>query len=345
MIDLIKLDETSRVPKYMQIIDSIIHNIVVGNAKVGDKMPSINRLSQEFYLSRDTVERAYKVLKKRKVIVSVHGKGTYIARTQLIAKKNILFLVNQLSPYKLKTYNSFLKHIGENHHADIQSYHSDEELFLDLMSKHETAYDYYIVVPHFRSNNLKHTNFTSRVQERLSKIPKEKLIFLDNRNTDNVDFMEIYQDFENDLFEALSSGLEKISKYKMLKLVFPTTSFYPHPTGILRGFRKFCSHYKFNFEIIEEVDQNTKLEKEELYITIEEDDLVNLVNRLRFYNYGLGKDVGVISYNDTPLKQLLGITVVSTNFTDMGRILAEMILANKREQVKNDFDYIERTSI
>ena len=56
------------------------------------KMPSINMLSEEFYLSRDTVEKAYKILKERKIITSVIGVGHYISRTNLNSKINILFL-------------------------------------------------------------------------------------------------------------------------------------------------------------------------------------------------------------------------------------------------------------
>lgn len=37
--------------------------------------------SEEFYLSRDTVEKAYNILKERNVISSIRGKGYYITRT------------------------------------------------------------------------------------------------------------------------------------------------------------------------------------------------------------------------------------------------------------------------
>lgn len=345
MIDLISLDEKSRVPKYVQIIDSIIHNITVGNAKIGDKMPSINKLSEEYYLSRDTVERAYNVLKEKKIIVSVHGKGTYVAKTQLLTKRSILFLVNRLSPYKLQTYNAFLKAIGENYQVAIHSYHSDEDMFLDLMSKNIANYDYFVVAPHFRNKNLSHTTFTDKINTYLEKLPKEKLIFLDNKDNLQGEFIEVYQDFENDIYNALSFGVSKISKYNTLKLVYPTSSFYPHPEGILTGFKKFCLRYNFDFQIVDEITKDYKIAEKELYITIEEEDLVNLVNAMRSNNYNLGKEIGIISYNDTPLKQLLGITVISTNFANMGNTLASMILKNDRRQVKNDFDYIERSSV
>ncbi len=62
MIKLIKIDEDSRVPKYKQIVDSILQNIANGNLKINQKIPSINSFSEEFYMSRDTVEKAYKRL-------------------------------------------------------------------------------------------------------------------------------------------------------------------------------------------------------------------------------------------------------------------------------------------
>ncbi|WP_136482916.1 GntR family transcriptional regulator [Cognatitamlana onchidii] len=346
MIDLIKLDAESMVPKYLQIIDSIVYNISNGNAKIGDKVPSINKLSQEFYLSRDTVERAYRVLKKRNVIVSVHGKGTYIAKNQLISKLNILFLVNKLSPYKMKVYNSFLKEMGEGCHVDLHSYHCDETLFLELMAKYKSDYSYFVIMPHFRTESLSHTSFTQKVREVINDIPKENLVLLDNGDHEiKGDCVEVCQDFENDIFAALHSGTEKIKKYDKLTLVYPETSFYPYPRKILDGFRKYCSFHAFNFEIIEEIPSQFNLESKNLYITIEDDDLVRVMNHIKESEYELGKDVGVISYNDTPLKQVLGITVISSDFNAMGKQAAKMITENIKEKAKVPFYFLDRGSI
>ncbi|HEV7382266.1 MAG TPA: GntR family transcriptional regulator, partial [Dyadobacter sp.] len=49
-------------PKYMQIIKSLLLAISKGKLKRGDKIPSINQLSEEYLLSRDTVVKAYKHL-------------------------------------------------------------------------------------------------------------------------------------------------------------------------------------------------------------------------------------------------------------------------------------------
>lgn len=54
LFNYVEIDENSRVPKYQQIVDSIIENISQGNLKIDQKIPSINKFSEEYYLSRDT---------------------------------------------------------------------------------------------------------------------------------------------------------------------------------------------------------------------------------------------------------------------------------------------------
>ena len=88
-----------------------------------------------------------------------------------------------------------------------------------------------------------------------------------------------------------------------------------------------------------------ELELNDLYVTITEDDLVNLVLQARDRDFKLGEDIGIISYNDTPLKALLGITVISTDFKKMGEEAANMVLTNTPSKIKNDFNFIDRQSI
>jgi len=346
MIKLIKIDEDSRVPKYKQIVDSIIFNVSNGTLKINQKIPSINMFSEEFYMSRDTVEKAYNILKERKVISSIRGKGYYITRTKLISKLNIIFFINKLSSYKMRTYNSFVNSIGVNSHIDLHIYHCDETLFLNLLEKYKGAYDYYVIMPHFKTENLRHVSYTDEVAEAIKRLPKEKLIIMDNIKLEmKGEIIEIYQDFENDIYNALKEGLAKIVTYKKLILVYPEKAVYPYPRRILLGFRKFCVEYSINFEILNEVYDDMILKKGDLFITIEESDLVNLVKQIRDDEFILGKDIGIISYNDTPLKELLGITVISTDFKVMGETAARMIIDSKKGKVKVPFNFIDRDSI
>ena len=61
----------------------------------------------------------------------------------------------------------------------------------------------------------------------------------------------------------------------------------------------------------------------------------------------MGKDVGVMAFNDTPLKEVLanGITVISTDHEQMGRSAATLILEGTIAQIKNPFGLIRRGSL
>lgn len=344
-LKLLKIDSESRMPKYRQIVNSIMEEIEKGSLKVGQRIPSINEISEEYYLSRDTVEKAYNHLKDKKIIVSAKGKGYYVARTVVSSRITILFLMNKLSSYKLRIYNSFVNSIGANAIVDLKIYHCDEKLFLSELEESLGAYDYYVVMPHFKDENLLHKTATKEVYDVLKSLPQDKLIFIDNIIPELKPTAAVYQDFKMDIYEALSEGSDYLKRYEKLILVYPSKSVYPYPMRILQGFQKFCTDFNFSFEVLNEIYADMELHPKDAYIIIEENDLVSLVKQIRDKKLEMGKDIGIISYNDTPLKDLLGITVISTDFDAMGETAAYMIQSKKKEVVKNAFRFINRNSI
>jgi DNA-binding transcriptional regulator YhcF (GntR family) len=342
----IRIDSESRIPKYRQIIQSIIENIERGVFQVGQRVPSINEISEGYYLSRDTVEKAYNYLKEKQIIVSSRGKGYYVARTVLHSRMNVLFLINKLSSYKLQIYNSFVAGLGSKAQVDLTVYHCDPGLFLNAIQENIGRYDHYVVMPHFKDSQLNHQNANASVLAELRKIPEDKLIVIDNYLPSlNKDVASVYQDFGSDIYESLQEGVEKLRRYQKLILVFPRKTVYPFPVEILRGFENFCVNFDFDFEVLDQVYPDMDLSSKDAYIIIEETDLVNLVTQIRDKDLVPGLDIGIISYNDTPLKELLGITVISTDFKVMGETAAYMILKRKKEVVKNAFSFIDRNSV
>ena len=61
----------------------------------------------------------------------------------------------------------------------------------------------------------------------------------------------------------------------------------------------------------------------------------------------VSKDIGIISYNDTPLKEIIenGITVISTDFNEMGTKLAEMITNGLKVKIENNISLTLRNSV
>ena len=345
-IQYIKVDVDSRIPKYKQIVDAILDAIGKGHLQMGDKIPSINEVSEECLLSRDTVEKAYSQLKDLKIIVSVKGKGYYIEKTDLSSKINVLFLINKLSTYKMRIFNSFVQTLGTKANVDLDIYHCEPSLFIKILERKKNLYDQFVIMPHFKNENLQHMGCTEEILEIIKTLPQDKLIIMD-RNILSLSMKSgrIYQDFIDDIYTALSKGLAKVKKYRKIILVYPRKSVYPYPKGIVTGFKKFCAEHNFDYEILDEIYEGMELQLRDLFVTIEESDLVNLVKQVRDRHYKLGEDIGIISYNETPLKELLGITVISTDFKKMGVEAAQMLLNGKKSTLKNDFNFIDRNSV
>lgn len=74
----IVIDPQSIQPIYLQIVGSVTGAVKKGLFKKRQRLPSVNLLSEKAGISRDSVERAYRHLKKSGVVISVPYKGYYI---------------------------------------------------------------------------------------------------------------------------------------------------------------------------------------------------------------------------------------------------------------------------
>ena len=74
----IKVNSTLMIPIYEQIVDQIKTLIRIGKLEENDMLPSVRSLSKELKISALTVKKAYD-LESEGFVVTVHGKGTYVA--------------------------------------------------------------------------------------------------------------------------------------------------------------------------------------------------------------------------------------------------------------------------
>ena len=339
MKNLLRIDASLKVPKYIQIVNAVISAIRQGQLKKGDNIYSINELSDEFLLSRDTVQKAYMLLKKKGIITSVKGKGFYINRTDITTPFRILLLFNKISNYKKLIYNAFIETMGDKAVVDLKIHHSSIRLLETLLQENADEYDYFVLMPHFYSD-------ADEIYSIIKKIPAEQLIILDKDLPHTYSkYAGVFQDFKNDIYNALEDGLDSLKRYSKIVLVFP--KIVPYPKEIITGFRSFCNSHNFAYSIIDEITEDTIISKKEAYIVIEETDLVTLIKSCQTSGLKIGKDVGIISYNETVLKEILldGITVISTDHHQMGETAATLILENRKEKIKNPFMFIKRKSL
>lgn len=334
----LQIDDYSAMPKYVQLANSIIKAMGEGRIKMNDTLPSINELSFEFEISRDTVEKCYKHLKKTGILGSVPGKGYFIKSTEVGNKPKIFLLFNKLSEHKKIIYDAFAAALGEQATIDFYIYNNDFSLFKKLLANKNDDYSYFVVITHF-------TDSSEDAYLILDTIPKEKLVLLDKLVPGvKGDFGAVYENFEKDIYSALEKALKPLSKYSTIKIIFPENSYFP--LEIVKGFKRFCDQYAFSGKVVSDIEKEA-ITKGEVYINLMEKDLVILIERILAAKLKVGSDVGVISYNEIPLKKIIldGITTISSDFHLMGQRAAELVLSGSKEHIEIPFNLILRNSI
>lgn len=335
---LIYFDEFSATPKYQQLANSIMKAIEDGKLQMNDMLPSINELSFQFEICRDTAERGYKLLKNQGIIGSVPGKGYFIKNLDVKRTVKIFLMFNKLSPHKKIIYDSLVSTLGDSAAVDFYIYNNDLALFRKLLENSKTDYHYYVILPHFVEGGDTAHKF-------INTIPKEKLILIDKvipGVTGN--YGAVYENFEQDIFTALEQALPHLTKYHTIKIIFPENSYYPEE--IVNGFISFCKDYTFNHKVVHDISDEP-INEGEVFINLMDNDLVVLIERLIESGFKVGKDVGVISYNETPLKKIIlnGITTISTDFEAIGVEAARIIQEGNLRHIQIPFSLNWRTSL
>ncbi|MEM9261553.1 MAG: GntR family transcriptional regulator, partial [Bacteroidota bacterium] len=116
---------------------------------------------------------------------------------------------------------------------------------------------------------------------------------------------------------------------------------------IVRGFQRFCLDHKIDAEVVFKGFEERPLEEGTVYIIIRDAQLVTVVHKAKANQLWAGSDIGILAYNDSPLKQAIldGISVMSTRHIEMGKRAASMVLNNEWTVEENEFVLVERGSL
>ena len=323
----------SKIPKYKQLVASIEASIADGSLKKDDQLPSLNVIKDRFSVSRDTVLTAFNELKNRGILNSVVGKGYYVASENIVIKQKIFVLFDELNSFKEDLYNAFLEQLSSNIQVEIYFHHFNIQTFNNLILNNVGNYSYYVIMP----ANLENAH------KAVSSLPADKVYILDQTNEQLVQYPAIYQNFQKNVYEGLLSGLPLIKKYRKLVLMFEENN---QPVGILKGFIAFCNDYELSYIILPSLKECIP-RKGEVYVILDDKNLIRIIKKIEEQSLEIAEDVGIISYNDTLLKEVVadGITTISTDFSFMGTKLATMILENSRQQIENPSKLIIRKSV
>lgn len=304
--------------KYMQLVDYVMTQIEQDKLAINDRLPSLNQLMSKLKISKGTALKGLQYLTEKGIIESEYRKGYYVKKLKQVLPYRICLILDKMNILRDRVYQAFLETIQDKAEVDVFFHHHNFKVFKKLIEENLNNYTHFVIVTFFKED-------PSTV---LNKIPAHKRIVIDH-NEPGLEgtYSCIYQDHKSDLVDSLTTLSPQLEKYKRLILVAPIEAF--HAKDLIEGFETFADQHKKNHKIIHNI-QPASFKKGDAYITFsryDEDD-VEIIKLCQRKNWKLGEDIGLISYNDTAVKEVLagGITVISTDFYKMGEKAANVIL-------------------
>lgn len=321
---------------YNQLADTIIEAIHTKQLQVGEKLLSVNKACETYGVSRDSVITTYKVLQKKGIVTSIPGKGFFVNRFSSMETLRIFILFDAMNQYKETLYRSLVDNLGKGYESDIAFHYYNAKLFDTMVTNAKGKYDYYILMPHFNCD----------VSTTLNKIPTGSLLLLDafpdgySRNC-----AAVYQNFISDSYEGLKSIVEKLRRYEALHIIY-NDKFQYMPNSFFAGAYRFSGEFRFPVYVEPNFDMD-QIQKKHCYMAVSERDLAAIIKSIVAKDLKVKEDIGLMSLDDTPLKEVLigGITTLTTDFEEMGRLAASLIRNKESIRIPNKWYLRDRGSL
>ena len=109
---------------------------------------------------------------------------------------------------------------------------------------------------------------------------------------------------------------------------------------------QYCRENSFPRHTVNSL-RDTQIKKGEAYLVVDDQDIIHLIKICKAKAWVIGTDVGLVSYNENPLKEVIlnGISVISCNFSLMADSMADFIKKQKAVQEVIPIEFISRLSL
>lgn len=336
------VDPSGKEPIYKQLIKQVEKALHEGSLCAGELLPSMNELAAKLNISKETVKKSYGLLVDKGTIVPKQGKGFYAADLSGNEHPDVLVIFDKFSIYKQVLYNSFAATLGEHASLTIVNHNQSLDLLQYYLDNYLDNYDYYVVTPHFPLDG----ESQARAVKLLSRIPNRKLILLDRLQPNFPgNYGAVCQDFENDIYFGLMEGVSLVCRTRVLRVITLSSSLYG--AEIRKGVERFTREQQLPVEFLSSAPEEIEPGDTFLILNSQLDaGLVSLARNIHAKGLEIGKDVFVISYNEYETYELVlgGLTTVSADFAEMGRLAAGQILNRRMEKVHCPFHMHRRST-
>ncbi|MCY1720033.1 GntR family transcriptional regulator [Prolixibacteraceae bacterium Z1-6] len=320
--------------KSEQIIASITESVRLGKIVPGQTIPSINITAQKYGVARKTVVRAYEKLKGQGVIESKPKTGFFVINKKPNSKLKVLLVIHSFDGHWEILYNNFYAKVSGYCDIEIFFHHYNIKVLELIINRSVADYDLVII------SSFNHP----RIRSVVARIPAYKVLLVSRKDRLDDSYNYIIQDFYEGTYKALCEAKNQVRKYQKINLSFPENA--GHSETLKQGFLKFCDEFLIENTVVHSF-KDVEIKKGEAYFLINDNDLIRVLNVCKVRNWIPGKEVGVLSYNETPLKQVIrdGISVVSCNFEMMANEMASFIKEQKTIHKIIPIQFIERNSL
>jgi DNA-binding LacI/PurR family transcriptional regulator len=293
------------------ILVAIDHRVI----SKGDPLPSVNKMIRRLGVARMTVVKALNILKERGIIVAEDKVGYFVKNVNIKRELKVFLFLTGFYSYHEVLYNSITEGINDpGISIDLYFHHCNPRIFKSVLTENLGSYGLYLI-----------TGFENpQVRSLLKRVPHKKLLqIIRPPLLDGVSF--ISQDFYAGLKKSLENLKDCLAKYEEFILIFPSGT--SHPGEIKAAFTGFCAENGIPHRVEGKLSREF-IEKGCAFWVIEDSDLITLIKTVEETGLQLGKELGILSYNETPMKKIIrnGITVVSADFEKMGRSISRFIL-------------------
>ncbi len=86
---LLRLNQSSGIPLYLQLMEQLKHAIETGDLRAGDQLPTIRKLAEDLVMNPNTVARAYRELEHEGVIELRHGLGAFVRESIVVRTRDM----------------------------------------------------------------------------------------------------------------------------------------------------------------------------------------------------------------------------------------------------------------
>lgn len=333
--EILALNHTNKLLKHEQFIEGFLNAMQSKTIAKGDRLPSVNELSNMLGFSTETILKGYRELIKRGIVVAQNRVGYFMAQEQVHRSIKIALVLFEFDSYQETIYKDFQNKLKNKEQVDVYYHHNSAHTFSTLIGNIYGQYHYYIISP---PNTLKKSKLSCA-------LPREKVLYINRCQYIPNRYSYAIQNQEEATFRVLEKLLPNIKKYKNGIIYFH------HPnldcaTETLKAFKKFVKQYHIKYEIDFAYHPNS-IEKDKAYFTLHDSELWDILKDCNVRKMKIGKEVGILSHNNNPIKEIIcdGITTYGSDLDLLTNYMFDFIHKRQTVQVNIPIQLVNRYSI